>query len=1007
LSGIHTDEHHGYDPDRIGRRLEQMEVRELARAASSVQNAPGELADIRAFENPAVLVRLFARAHQAAMGDIMDGVRPYHEVAPDGPSLAQALALAMGGKAVWDRWDPEKYELFASYLIARRGGALWGQFVRTQRTGRPVPFSLGSAALAATQLESQNRSFNAAAQMVDRYARELARKLFEGNLITEAQFNSWLKEPFLLPLIWENENLSTAGERFESRLILDLRGTLDHAAAAPPDQIDPIKSLMNFTYQVNKAIQYNDIIHNLVELSELAGSAGARYVQRLSAKRQRKYSFDLGEAIAQAAQAQGMEQDTAQAIANSLTGIAGNNDALTRRFVRPTSSQSAGEPIVFYRDSGRLRAVRLVNEKEGLALYETLMALPQGLTNEWSEFIGTSTTALLSGIIKNSAISLPSYIWNEFRAGVLRSDYLPFVSGSLGAVQEFTRSRYATSYRLGGGVSVGGAISPVHRPFEADVEELIDKGYLARQMSSFKGLLELINFTGAGTRNSIFGEVYHAKKAEGLSDYEAMIEAASEASDLLDFDRYGSRMLAIRNFLPIINNYLQGFDKTRRTMIEPIMDKLRRDQVFTSDTEAFNNALVAWAKLGGLGSIMGAAWAAINSSSQAYRDAPPSLKNSHLVVPWGRQVFMWPKPLEFGISVTAGEYAYERLMRDDPQAAARFAQAAWQVLVPGSDALDVIRDLKASREVSSAHADRQPAEGVEPWKTLSLLVNVPAAKLDATIGSSYGTWGKDVLMLMQGDGANAAFDDWEDHLFQRPFIMDPTRTSDVSTKYWDYLGEATTRFNRDAATYDSMRRSFGRAVADQFFAGLPDREKAWVVLNSAPEEPEGKTFTTAEKNLHPLRRSYAAVSVLNGLRSELVGDDARRLDDGRAITLTPEDRRSVLRAMRELGQIELRNSLVILGEPDYAGRSLRDAYNPMARVRGISPALADEIAARYATAKIPPIEVTSAIYPRLEQELTTYGSDAHLDDLAREAAAQGYAFGRERAMATKGLEALH
>ena len=975
-------------------------VRELTRAAGAVNNAEGELADLHAFENPAVLARLFARAHQAAIGDIMDGVRPYHEVVPEGPSLAQALALAMGGKTVWDRWDPERYGRFGSYLIARRGGALWDQFARNQRVRDPVPFSLSDAALAATQLESQNRAFKAAAQMVDRYGRELARKLFEGNLITEAHFNSWLKEPFLLPMIWDG------GQQFESRPILDLKGILEQAAASPPDQIDPVKSLMNFTYLVNKAIQYNDIIHNFVELSELAGSAGARYVERLSPKRQRKYSFDLGEAVKQAAQAHGMDPDAAQAIASSLAGSAGD-DLLTGRLLRAESPTSTGESILFYRDNGRLRAARFVSEKEGLALYETLMALPQGLTNEWSEFIGTATTALLSGIIKNSSISLSSYIWNEFRAGILRSDYLPFVSGLLGVVQEFTHSHYATSYRLAGGVSVSGVIAPVHRSFESDVEELINKGYVAKQMSSFKGLLELINFTAAGTRNSIFGEVYHAKKAEGLSDYEAMIEAASEASDLLDFDRYGSRMLAIRNFLPIINNYLQAFDKTRRTMIQPIVDKLKGDQVFASDVDAFNNALVAWAKLGGLGSIVGAAWAAINANSQAYRDAPASLKNTHLVIPWGNHVFMWPKPLEFGMSMTAGEYAYERLVRDDPQAAARFAEAAWQVLVPGSSVLDTIRSLRAGRDVSPAHGDQQSDSAVEPWKTLSWLVNVPTAKLNDTVGSSYGTWGKDVLTLMQGYSASATFNDWEDRLFRRPFIMDSTRTSDVSTKYWSYLGEAATRFNRDAATYQGLLKSFGKAVADQFFAGLPDREKAWVVLTSAADGQGNSTFSAAEKNLHPLRRSYAAVSVLNGLRSELIEDGARRLDNGQAITVTPEDRRSVLRAMRELGQMELRNSLVIVGEPGYAGRNLLDAYNPMARVRGISPVLADEIAARYTTAKIPPIEVTTAIYPRLEQELTTYGSDAHLGDLAREAAARGYAFGREHALATRGRETPH
>jgi len=63
----------------------------------------------------------------------------------------------------------------------------------------------------------------------------------------------------------------------------------------------------------------------------------------------------------------------------------------------------------------------------------------------------------------------------------------------------------------------------------------------------------------------------------------------------------------------------------------------------------------------------------------------------------------------------------------------------------------------------------------------------------------------------------------------------------------------------------------------------------------------------------------------------------------------------------------------------------------------LSPVVADEIAARYATAKIYTTDAVAEAYPRLQQALVRDGSDANLGTLAFDAKADGYEFGGDRA----------
>jgi hypothetical protein len=564
--------------------------------------------------------------------------------------------------------------------------------------------------------------------------------------------------------------------------------------------------------------------------------------------------------------------------------------------IEPTGKR--GEPIVFYREGGELRAARFMSESEGLPLYELVTALPAKMTDLFSEVIAASSSLVRTGIVTNPTFALSNYIRDQFATALLRSDYIPILSGAKGVYGEFTQSEAARLYGVGGGVSPGAAISPVERAIEADVNALAKKGYLVNRVTSFKGALELASFTEAGTRNSVFGKVFNAKKLEGLSDYEAMVEAAYQATDLLDFSRHGSRTDAVRRYVPFINAHFQGIDKAYRTMVRPLLDRVRGDQVLSTDTPAFHNALLSWAKVFGLGGVLGAGWAALNAESEAYRDASPQLKGTHLVIPVGNRIILVPKPFELSLGFTAGEYAYQLFAQRDPRAASQFVQAAWDVMAPPNPLTDIpiIRtpiELMTGKSLFTGHnivpdtiARRTPAEQYTDRTSalaryIGRTIGVSPIKVDYAIGSAFGAWGRDAMALSQGVDQDAPAANWDDAVFFRRFIKDPTRTSDVTTKFWGLMGQTTGKFNQNVTSYDNLVKTFHDSDARDFLDKLPSREKAFVILKSAA--------TDAGATAHEI---MAAMGHLTLAEAERYTREADRRRGGRRAIVKLEDHKA-------------------------------------------------------------------------------------------------------------------
>jgi hypothetical protein len=458
---------------------------------------------------------------------------------------------------------------------------------------------------------------------------------------------------------------------------------------------------------------------------------------------------------------------------------------------------------------------------------------------------------------------------------------------------------------------------------------------------------------------------------------------------------------------------VQGLDKAYRTIVDPVVTKLRGRQALDTESAEFNNAVAAATKVGGVGAALGVAWAAINWDNEAYRDASPYFKGTHLIVPFGNKLIVAPKPFELATGFTAGEYAFQALMHDDPRMARQFADATWQAVGPPNVLTDIPlvstaaelylgKSLFTGNDIVPGGLQRLPAAQQYHDRTSSFAkaigatIGVSPMKVDYAIGSQFGTWGRDIMALSQGVDPNSPTANWEDRVFFRRFIKDPTRTSDATTKFWQYMGQTTGTYNQDVAGYDNLVRTHDDAGAAEFLNRLPPRERAFVTLKSAADENGKAAFHADEKRLHPLQRAYDAVEILNALRRDLVSNNVSHWENGEPLKLDPDARRDLLDNVRELAQMEMRNAFVIMKEPGYANRPLLDTWATMDKIAHISPDAATEIATRYATNRIYATEAVAKAYPLMERALNRDGSEADLMGLALDAKAEGYAFGGDR-----------
>lgn len=993
-------------------------VRDLARL---MRNAAGAAhVDIKAADNPEVLLRLWSRSQQGAMYQLRYGVVPYRDVRAAGPSLHDALALATGEPKILGRWDSEKAKTFADYLVAKRADVLWDRYHAGQLDRPPVGFSQQDARDGMAAMLAANANLEPAAQQVHTFTRNMLTKQRDAGIITQDLFNQLAQDPFYVPLFRDvsDKPLSVpprgSANRNEGPGVLD---TVKRLRGSSRDIVDPIQGIMMQTFLAERTIRHNEILRAFKGLADRAGPGAGAIVEPIAAKELKGVPFDLAENIKKVAKDRGLNPQDTAILMNSVTNAFGNDPLMGTMFKMEMTSKK-GEPILFYKEAGELKALRFQAGREGWALYETLTALPDTISDVWSGTMGLTAGMVRGGITTNPVFAITNYIRDQMALGILRKDYVPFFSGVRGVWDEIRQNEAAQLYSYLGGVAPGAAASGTHKAAEGVINEIGRKSYLANRLTSVHNLLELPALTEAGSRNSVFAKVFEQKQAMGLSPYEAAIEAAYQATDMLDFGRHGSKTIMLRRLIPFFNAHLQGLDKARRTILEPLYRLSVGDVVTSAEKDAVNNAMWSLGKLAGLGTALGAVYAAIVWDREEYRDANSEMKGSHLIIPWGHKIITIPKPFELGLGFTAGEYAYAALAGHDPRAAGQFMDAASGVLMPPNPItanplikttfeLGLNRSLFTGRDIVPERIrDNVPSmqytTNTSPLaKELGKLTGLSPMKIDYAIGSFFGMWGKDIQSASNwfADADEKPATLFEDTVFMRRFLKDPNRSGEMTQRFYQFAAQKGGEFAQALGTFkDQFASKFQDPRALEFLKNLTDEKKAYVVLQggASPDDPYKKAFTADERRVHPLTRAQGALSVLNGLARDLTYNAQVDTDSNERIEMTPTQRRDAIEALHQLGAQEMRNALVMLKDPGYDGRPLLDTQKQFDVLAAISPETAENVRRNYATAKILPTKTVADAWPEMKKLLIRDGSYADLSDVTVGASTDGYEFGGER-----------
>lgn len=960
----------------------------------------GKVTNLKAIDDPYKLARLSVDAFNAGHMDLMHGVHGYHATDPTGPSLREALVLALGKPNAFGGWDEAMAKTFDSYLISRRAVFEYGRFERGEIPNTPTAETKGDHLVNIKELEAAHPEFLDAAKMVHEWTRNMLLKKYDAGIISRDQFDAANLIQDYVPFMRDMSDRTTTAGNGGGSGDLAAAGGLDRFRGSSRPIVSPIESLMKSAYDTNVLIRQNDIIKALDRLALEAGPGAGHIVERIPDKEMKATQVNPVEAIRNAARAAGVDPVDADAMVKSVSDLLGD-DARASIF-RLGEINTKGEPIVFFWDGGTRRALRLADGDFGVAMYQALTGMPEAMKDIWVKTVAKPSAILRAGITTSPDFLIANYFRDQVSAFVLTEGYVPFYSGAKGIMNEVQQRDIARIYNTVGGIAGGANVAALHEArLNRDFQALAKQGYLVSRATSFEGAFKIAEASETGTRLGVFEAAYKRGLKEGLDSYEAALEAAYQARDLIDFGRHGSKMLAAQRLIPFLNASMQGLDKASRKLFEPAIKHLNGRVLTVEDQRDLGNSMKAWAKLSAL-AMLSMSLRAVYSGDAEYEDVSEYIRATHWVfkLPGSDKLFTVPKPFELAVPMNLAERLYEYFALKDPEAMKRFAMGALEITSP-PNALQSIPLIKIPLEVKAnkntffgSPIVPDHMVGLQPWlqytartSTLSKQIgektNLSPAVLDHVIAGFTGSWGRGLLTAY--DQASGAKGDtgWQDTFVARRFIKDVSKGSLSTQQFWKEVGQRTGILEGASASYKSLIDQGRSKEAADLLASLTSDQQVYVALNRS-------SFDAETKRLHPLRRARDAIQVVGDLRRDIVFNNVKGIADQEKIELTPSKRRELDDALSHIGMLEARNALAVTGQSGWSQRALVPTRPSYDVVRAISPAIADELQTRYASSKIYTEAAVQRNWPELKKRLAEEGSDASLIDLKADAKGDGY-----------------
>lgn len=966
----------------------------IRRAVSYLQDLhltnKGKALDLKVTSDPYKLARMSRGSYSAGHMDIMYGVADYRSVHPSSPSLRDAIIEAMGAPNTLSKWNDAKATEFGAYLWSRRAIGEWERFKQGLIPNPPDKLTEGDHLQNVIDMETANAQFVTAAAKVHEFARALWKKKYDAGLIDQTTYDEGLAikdyVPGLRDFSSDTDMKTPGGPNKQGKTAKG--GFARRFKGSKRDVINPLESLAADAYETSMAIARNDVVKALDRLSRTAGVGAGAIAERIPAKEMKMAAMvDPLEAVENAARAMGLSKPDIVTLRDSVESAVGSEKAA---IFRPAIINEKGEPIVFFRDGGQLKALRLADGKFGLDMYRTISAMSQHEKNFWLELVAVPARLLRLGVTTAFEFIAANFIRDQAMAIIYYGKPFRRLKASLqGAADDLMGRETARNYARVYGISGGQEVASLSKAMaERDISALKRKGWLAQRLTSFRGILTVAEIAETSTRGGLFRTFKEEAEARGLDEFEALMEASWRARDHLDFDRRGSGMAALAKVIPFLNVSLQGLDKSARHMLAPIARKMLGQAVTPADNQALGTAVKAWARLAGLVTASVSLYALMRQHED-HDEISEYTRSTHWMIKTGEKWTAVPKPFDFGAFINLGEAAYDAMVEKDPSAAGRWLDSLQYSIMPpslieGNPAIKSYFEVKSNRDFfSDAPIVPDHLLGMEPFlqytartsalsRQLGDLFNVSPLMADHLITAHLGSWGRTGLSLYDMAQPDAPGFAWDDAPIARRFIKDAAKGSQSGTMFWDLVSTREGVLEGKAKSWKALAEGGDPARAQDYFAGLDDIAKTYVALS---------TMDAETRRLHPLIRARGAIEAISAMRRDMA---AGRLSafDGTPIAVSPASRTAADDILSTLAMALARNALKTTGIAGWAQRRPMDEEGFYRELEALDPKLLERLGSGYTEKKVWKADAIEKAWPELRDRVLAEGSDAVTADLA-------------------------
>jgi hypothetical protein len=988
---------------------------QLLNVGEQNRGAPIEL---QRSESPTAILRLARNSGSRAQVQITDGVIGYRSTQSVSRGLREALMTALGipPDTTPASLDQELMKDFDAYLVARRAFDEYRRFDAGEIERPPIGAQKGDVVRTIKEYEQSQPQFAPAAQIVHEYGMAMWQKRYDAGLMDKETYEEGLQRQFYAPLqrdVSDKQGTGADSIGFSSSVLT--KGP--RFKGSDRDIISPMTVLMQMTFALEKQIAENDAKRALAILADRAGQAGA-LVERIPASQLIGQSFTVQQVAARLTADSSLTAADASDLMTILAGSIDKGDMMT--LFRSEQAGTQGENVIFFWENGKIAAIRLNDSSLASDVVNTMNAVGRENMDVMLEAVAATSTVFRTAITSWPDFLVVNYIRDQFSAWILGgTNYIPFATGFQGITDEIRQKQWAKSYNAAGGTLGGMTVASLHRArVDRDISALRAKGYTANVFGDanggwsnvpgvIKGLGRLTALTETGTRLGLYRGAYERAIKDGLSEYDASVEAAYIATDYIDFGLNGSKMLTARRLIPFLNAQLQGLYKMVRTLggdevarrkglgfaLGAYFKNINNLPLSRLEQQQLRTGRAAWLKMMSLGLIGAALWAIFRDDPD-YQEAGEYLRTTGWVIPTGDgKIFYIPKPFELALVSNAVERGLE-LATGDTTAIDRFKRGVAFALTPPTapPAIQSVVEIAANydfftgRQVVPDHMQALAPQLQYDNYTSSIAKWVGGATgqsplvVDHILGGLGASAYRDISTMLNAADPSRPMPDETEWPILRRFVRDVRKGSASAQDFWAQASNTSGKLERAKATYKRYQDVGNQPAANRFLSSLSADERAYAVLMT--------DFKPEEKRLNPFYRARQVTSIVSGMRrenaSELgLGDTTREPVVGEGpltFQLSRGLRTQVDDILSEIARREVRNTLIATGQPGWVGKEVLDLQPTLDMLLAVSPDTYDEFNRRRIKAKVYDAQSVYDYWPEVRDRLNSDGPDAILSD---------------------------